>query len=114
MYSYGCSSDSRLGFVVRVPPLETLLCRCADPSSRWPRLRRERSPGFGDGSLAFEGETTCTPRPPVVLTQDRRFSVLRTSRTSAAAFTTCFHVTRGPGSRSQTTRVGWATAVAGV
>src|SRR4029434_8882665 len=63
---------------------------------------REKSRHSLTVRLCLRGTTTCTPRPPVVLTQDRRFSVFRTSRTSAAAFTTCVHDTRGTGSRSHT------------
>ena len=56
--------------------------------------------------LGLSGTTTCSPRPPVVFTQDLSFSVVRTSRTNSAALTTCCHETSGPGSRSQTIRFG--------
>src|SRR5436190_8789756 len=67
---------------------------------------RENSRHSATGRLGLRGTITCNPRPPVVLTQDLRFSVVRTSRTSSAALTTCFQDISGPGSRSHTRRFG--------
>src|SRR5688572_3288443 len=67
---------------------------------------REKSRHSVTVRLGLRGTTTCSPLPPVVLTHDVKFSVVRTSRTSRAALTTCCHATFGPGSRSHTSRFG--------